>query len=39
VYLYRCENRGEKDYEKYGNIALDAEIDSQPFERDPEPAN
>jgi len=28
VYLYRSEKKGEKDYEKLGNIALDDEIDS-----------
>jgi cytochrome c oxidase cbb3-type subunit 4 len=39
VYLYRSEKRGEKDYEKYGKIALDDEIDSQPVERDLEQAN
>jgi len=31
VYLYRSEKRGEKDYEKLGNIALDDEIDSAPI--------
>jgi cytochrome c oxidase cbb3-type subunit 4 len=30
VYLYRSEKKGEKDYEKLGNIALDDEIDSAP---------
>ncbi len=39
VYLYRSEKRGEKDYEKYGKIALDDEIDSTPVDRGPEPAN
>jgi len=39
VYLYRSEKRGEKDYEKYGKIALDDEIDSQPIERGFEPEN
>jgi cytochrome c oxidase cbb3-type subunit 4 len=38
VYLYRSEKRGEKDYEKYGKIALDDEIDSPPVERDLTPA-
>ena len=32
VHLYRSEKRGEKDYEKYGNIALDDEVDSTPIE-------
>ncbi|HHH37215.1 MAG TPA: cytochrome c oxidase, cbb3-type, CcoQ subunit [Epsilonproteobacteria bacterium] len=30
IHLYRSEKKGEKDYEKYGNIALDDEIDSTP---------
>jgi len=39
VYLYRSEKRGEKDYEKYGKIALDDEIDSPPVEKDLKTAN
>ncbi len=39
VYLYRSEKKGEKDYEKYGKIALDDEIDSTPVEQDLTPAN
>jgi len=31
VYLYRSEKKGEKDYEKLGNIALDDELDSTPI--------
>jgi cytochrome c oxidase cbb3-type subunit 4 len=31
VYLYRSEKKGEKDYEKLGNIALDDEIGSTPI--------
>jgi len=31
IYLYRGEKKGEKDYEKLGNIALDDEIDSTPI--------
>jgi len=39
VYLYRSEKKGEKDYEKLGNIALDDEIDSTPINTsDPLPA-
>lgn len=30
VHLYRSEKKGVKDYEKYGKIALDDEIDSRP---------
>ncbi len=29
VYLYRSEKKGEKDYEKLSNLALDDEIDSK----------
>ena len=39
LYLYRSEKRGEKDYEKYGKIALDDEIDSKPIEDMPKPTN
>ncbi|MDD5360169.1 MAG: cytochrome c oxidase, cbb3-type, CcoQ subunit [Sulfurovaceae bacterium] len=35
VYLYRSEKKGVKDYEKYGKIALDDEIDSTPIEKNP----
>ena len=35
VYLYRSEKRGERDFEKYGNIALDDEITSPPVEDKP----
>ncbi len=35
IHLYRSEKKGEKDYEKYANIALDDEIDSTPIESDP----
>jgi len=31
-YLYRSEKKGEKDWEKYGKMALDDEIDSKPIE-------
>jgi cytochrome c oxidase cbb3-type subunit 4 len=30
LHLYRSEKKGEKDYEKLGNIALDDELDSTP---------
>jgi cytochrome c oxidase cbb3-type subunit 4 len=32
VYLYRSEKKSERDYEKYGNIALDDNITSMPIE-------
>jgi cytochrome c oxidase cbb3-type subunit 4 len=35
IHLYRSEKRGERDYEKYANIALDDEIDSTPVESNP----
>ncbi|HIP61588.1 MAG TPA: cytochrome c oxidase, cbb3-type, CcoQ subunit [Sulfurovum sp.] len=39
LYLYRGEKSGEKDYEKYGKIALDDSVDSKPIEDMPEPKN
>ena len=35
VHLYRSEKKGERDYEKYGNIALDDEVTSTPVEDKP----
>jgi len=35
IHLYRSEKKGERDYEKYGNIALDDEITSTPIEKKP----
>lgn len=35
IYLYRSEKKGERDYEKYGNIAIDDEVDSTPVEDKP----
>jgi len=32
VYLYRSEKKGERDFEKYGRIALDDSIDTPPVE-------
>jgi cytochrome c oxidase cbb3-type subunit 4 len=32
IYLYRTEKKGKRDYEKYGNLALDDELDSRPLE-------
>ena len=32
LYLYRSEKKGERDFEKYGNIALDDEVTSAPVE-------
>ncbi len=31
-HLYRSERKGERDYEKYGNIALNDEITDKPVE-------
>jgi cytochrome c oxidase cbb3-type subunit 4 len=35
IHLYRSEKKGERDYEKYGKIALDDEITSDPVEDKP----
>jgi cytochrome c oxidase cbb3-type subunit 4 len=35
IYLYRSEKKGEKDYEKYSNLALDDELDSKILEEHP----
>ena len=35
IHLYRSEKKGERDYEKYGNIALDDEVTSPPVEDKP----
>ena len=32
IHLYRSEKKGESDYEKYGRMALDDEIDSTPID-------
>ena len=32
-HLYKSQKSGERDYEKYGNIALDDDITSEPIER------
>ena len=39
IYLYRSEKKGEKDYEKYGNLALDDELDSKVLEKNPKHEN
>ena len=39
IYLYRSEKKGEKDYEKYGKLALDDELDSQILEKNPKLEN
>jgi len=35
IHLYRSEKKGERDYEKYGRIALDDEVTSTPVEDKP----
>ena len=35
IHLYRSEKKGERNYEKYGNIALDDEVTSEPVEDKP----
>ncbi len=32
IYLYRSEKKGERDFEKYGKLAIDDELDSKPLE-------
>jgi len=32
IYLYRSEKKGRRDYEKYGTLALNDELDDQPLE-------
>jgi len=39
VYLYRSEKKGERDYEKYSNLALDDELDSKILEKNPKAEN
>jgi len=35
IYLYRNEKKGVRDYEKYGSLALDDELDSKILEEHP----
>ena len=35
IHRYRSEKKGERDFEKYGNIALDEEVTSEPVEDKP----
>jgi cytochrome c oxidase cbb3-type subunit 4 len=35
IHLYRSEKKGERDYEKYGKIALDDNVTSTPIEDKP----
>ncbi len=39
IYLYRSEKKGEKDYEKYSNLALDDELDSKILDKNPKIEN
>jgi cytochrome c oxidase cbb3-type subunit 4 len=39
IHLYRSEKKGESDYERFGNIALDDEIDSKPVVPNPKTKN
>jgi cytochrome c oxidase cbb3-type subunit 4 len=36
-HLYRAERKGTRDYEKYGNLALDDEVSTKPLEKKEEP--
>mgnify|MGYP000532501047 FL=1 len=35
IHLYRSEKKGERDYEKYGDIVVDYEVTSTPVEDKP----
>jgi len=39
LHLYRSEKKGERDYEKYGKLALDDELDDRPVEVNPKVMN
>jgi cytochrome c oxidase cbb3-type subunit 4 len=39
LHLYRSEKKGERDYEKYGKLALDDELTDQPVEANPHATN
>ncbi|WP_456432537.1 cytochrome c oxidase, cbb3-type, CcoQ subunit [Nitratifractor sp.] len=39
LHLYRSEKKGERDYEKYGKIAIEDEIDDKPVEVNPKISN
>jgi len=32
IHLYKAQKDGTRDYEKYGNLALDDEVSSEPLE-------
>jgi len=39
IYLYRSEKKGEKDFEKYGSLAIDDELSSRVLEKKPKLEN
>jgi cytochrome c oxidase cbb3-type subunit 4 len=39
LHLYRSEKKGERDYEKYGRMALDDELSDRPVETNPKVMN
>jgi len=39
LHLYRSEKKGERDYEKYGKMALDDELHDRPVEENPKATN
>jgi len=39
LHLYRSEKKGERDYEKYGKMALDDELSDKPVEANPKVMN
>ncbi len=39
LHLYRSEKKGERDYEKYGKMALEDELHDRPVEANPKATN
>ena len=39
LHLYRSEKKGLRDYEKYGRMAIEDEIDDKPVEKNPKVMN
>jgi len=39
LHLYRSEKKGIRDYEKYGRMAIEDELDDRPVEQNPKVMN
>jgi cytochrome c oxidase cbb3-type subunit 4 len=39
LHLYRSEKEGERDYEKYSQMAINDELDDKPVEKNPKIEN